>query len=139
MVIRPILSACSVNQRLPSGPATMPLGLLPGAMPTENSVTTPAVVIRPIRLPSYSVNQRLPSGPARCRRARHAADADRELGDHASVVIRPIRLPSVSVNQRLPSGPAVMIVEAAVAGDAGENSVTTPAGVMRPIRLPSPR
>ncbi len=31
----------------------------------ENSVTTPAVVIRPIWLaPLASVNQRLPSGPA---------------------------------------------------------------------------
>ena len=34
-------------------------------MGTGNSVTTPAVVIRPILLPADSVNQRLPSGPGR--------------------------------------------------------------------------
>ena len=34
------------------------------AVGTGNSVTTPAVVIRPILLPLISVNQRLPSGPA---------------------------------------------------------------------------
>ena len=33
-------------------------------MPVENSVTSPAGVIRPIRSPVCSVNQRLPSGPA---------------------------------------------------------------------------
>ena len=53
----------SVNQRLPSGPAAIPNRPLP-AVRTGNSVTTPAVVIRPILLPPPSVNQRLPSGPA---------------------------------------------------------------------------
>ena len=48
---------------MPSGPAAMPKGLLL-AVGMGNSVMTPAVVIRPILLPSYSVNQRLPSGPA---------------------------------------------------------------------------
>ena len=33
-------------------------------MPALNSVTTPAGVIRPIRLPLIPVNHRLPSGPA---------------------------------------------------------------------------
>ena len=33
-------------------------------MPSENSVTTPAGVIRAMRLPARSVNQMLPSGPA---------------------------------------------------------------------------
>jgi hypothetical protein len=33
-------------------------------MPVENSVITPEVVIRPMRLAAASVNQRLPSGPA---------------------------------------------------------------------------
>ena len=64
-VIRPIRSPnSSVNQRLPSGPAVIPTGLLPAVMPVANSVTAPAGVIRPIRLPTCSVNQRLPSGPA---------------------------------------------------------------------------
>ncbi len=57
-----------MNQRLPSGPAAIPVVLLPGVIPAEYSVTVPAGVIRPIPIPStplkYSVNQRLPSGPA---------------------------------------------------------------------------
>src|SRR5205809_52725 len=62
-VMRPILlPACSVNQRLPSGPAAIPIGLL--AVETENSVNVPLGLMRPILLPSNSVNQRLPSGPA---------------------------------------------------------------------------
>jgi hypothetical protein len=52
----------SVNQRLPSEAATMPVGLLP-ALGMANSVTCPAGVIRPMLLPARSVNQRLPSGP----------------------------------------------------------------------------
>jgi hypothetical protein len=64
-VIRPILlPVASVNQRLPSGPAAIPFGLLPPEMPVENSVTAPLGVIRPILLELNSVNQRLPSGPA---------------------------------------------------------------------------
>ena len=63
-VIRPIRSGnCSVNQRLPSGPAVISAGWPPGVMPAENSVITPAGVIRPIRPARDSVNQRLPSGP----------------------------------------------------------------------------
>src|SRR5262249_44566976 len=70
VVIRPIrLPPGSVNHRLPSGPAVMPLGYARRLMPALNSVTTPSGVIRPIRslaprsLPR-SVNQTLPSGPA---------------------------------------------------------------------------
>ncbi len=64
-VIRPIrLPSNSVNQRLPSGPAAIPVGRAAGGDAGGNSVTTPAGVIRPIRLPENSVNQRLPSGPA---------------------------------------------------------------------------
>ena len=40
-----------------------PDGMLP-AVGMANSVTMPAVVIRPILLHRFSVNQRLPSGPA---------------------------------------------------------------------------
>src|SRR5207244_7692374 len=46
-----------------SGPAVIPKGSL-AAVGMGNSVTAPAVVIRPILLPSSSVNQRAPSGPA---------------------------------------------------------------------------
>src|SRR5450755_1196522 len=57
-------------------------------------------------------------------------------------VIRPILLglASASVNQRLPSGPNVMsfgwlVPDWLLAGATG-NSVTLPAGVMRPILFP---
>src|SRR5947209_16081124 len=64
-VIRPIalvVTLCSVNQRLPSGPAAMNTGERPGSV--ENSVIDPFGVIRPIALVlPRSVNQRLPSGP----------------------------------------------------------------------------
>lgn len=51
VVIREMLFVASaVNQRWlsPGGPATIDFGLLPGVMPAENSVTTPAGVMRPI-------------------------------------------------------------------------------------------
>src|SRR5580692_3408091 len=58
-VMRPILPAIgSVNQRLPSGPDVMEYG----SPATGNSVTTPAVLARPI-MPWPSVNQMFPSGP----------------------------------------------------------------------------
>src|SRR6266700_3304691 len=63
-VMRPILlPSTSVNQRLPSGPAVIPSGVL---LPFErgNSLMVPPGLMRPILLPSISVNQRLPSGPA---------------------------------------------------------------------------
>ena len=41
----------------------MPPGFAPGLRPALNSVTTPAGVMRPIRLPVCSENQMLPSGP----------------------------------------------------------------------------
>lgn len=42
-VIRPILfPSLSANQRLPSGPATIRNGRLPGVMPAENSVIVTA-------------------------------------------------------------------------------------------------
>src|ERR1700676_4356090 len=62
VVIRPILPP-SVNQRAPSGPATMSRGYLPGHG-SGNSVIWPPVVIPPILLPSASVNHNAPSGPA---------------------------------------------------------------------------
>src|SRR5437763_734208 len=58
-----LLPPCSVNQRLPSGPAVIPSGPLP-YVGRGNSVIMPLVLMRPILLPSGSVNQRLPSGPA---------------------------------------------------------------------------
>ena len=85
-----------MNQRLPSGPAAIPSGKLSAGMPAENSVTTPAGVIRPIRLPSSSVNQRLPSGPAVISSGALPAVMPAENSVMTpAVVIRPIRLPFV--------------------------------------------
>src|ERR1700674_5824989 len=52
----------STNQRLPSGPVTIPRGAL-SAVGMANSVRVPAGVMRAILLEEASVNQRLPSGP----------------------------------------------------------------------------
>ena len=61
-VMRPS-PARSVNHRLPSGPTAMPEGDAFG-VGVAKSVTTPAVVMRPMRLATGSVNHKLPSGPA---------------------------------------------------------------------------
>ena len=50
-VIRPMrLPVCSVNHRLPSGPAVIPVGAAAAAQAPVNSVTVPAGVMRPMRL-----------------------------------------------------------------------------------------
>src|SRR5262249_1937617 len=56
-----LLAPRSVNQRLPSGPTTMPPGMAPTA--NGNSLIAPVGEMRPILFPVSSVNQRLPSGP----------------------------------------------------------------------------
>jgi hypothetical protein len=62
-LILPILpTPASVNQRLPSGPVVMKLGVLL-LEEVANSVMVPEGVTLPILLPLFSVNQRLPSGP----------------------------------------------------------------------------
>lgn len=53
----------SVIQRLPSGPAVIPLGLLL-AVGIEYSVEEPALVTEATLLVAPSVNQRFPSGPS---------------------------------------------------------------------------
>ena len=81
--MRPIrLPTCSVNQRLPSGPAVMPAGSLPALMPTGNSVITPAVVMRPIRFADELGEPEVAVRPRRCRPEPHTCPrgADRELG-----------------------------------------------------------
>jgi len=75
VLMRPISPGTPVNHKAPSGPATIPVAVacvlaVPGFDPAGggtagrgNSVTTPAVVIRPIS-PGMPVNQSAPSGPA---------------------------------------------------------------------------
>jgi len=64
-----------------------------------------------------------------------AGDAGAELGDDA--LGRDPADPAADIvgEQRLPSGPAVMSVSWLLAEVPALNSVTTPSGVIRPIRL----
>ena len=107
-VMRPIVPATLVNQRLPSGPAMISLGSLGSLLSAErgNSVMAPCMVMRPIFWLEDSVNQRFPSGPAVIPKGSLIG-----VGRGNSVmapcgVTRPISL--FSVNQRFPSGPAVI-------------------------------
>src|SRR5437868_355894 len=105
-----MLSFC-VNQRLPSGPAAIDSGSAPG---NENSVMTPAGVIRPMRCASYSVNQRLPSDPVAMLVGEDGNVSIVNSSIAPAGVIRPILLWTGpdngprSTNQRLPSGPFVI-------------------------------
>ena len=102
-----------MNHRLPSGPAVMCDGWRSG-IGRLNSVTTPAGVIRPIRLPRYSVNHRLPSGPAVIPNGSLSNENPGVTPPVNSVttpagVTRPIRPGlATSVNQTLPSGPSAI-------------------------------
>lgn len=140
-VIRPTEAAArSVNQILPSGPAVMRKG--PFGPVSANSVIPPATVILPIRSPppdvppfsskspSNSVNQRLRYGPSAMN------FGDPPLGTAYSAitpdgVILPILL-DCSVNHTVPSGPAQMPT-GWLSWAGRENSVITPAVVIRPI------
>src|SRR5688500_5367536 len=95
-----------VNQRFPSEPAVMSSGRLNG-VGIENSVITPAGVIRPMLFPLV-VNQRLPSGPAVIPAGRLAGvGMSKKPLNSPRGVPRAIELASLSVTHRLPSGPAV--------------------------------
>src|SRR6185436_13422136 len=88
-------------------------------------VTTPAVDIRPIRLPVCSVNHIAPSGPAAMPYGPLFDLGSGYSVTTPSVVIRPIRLPMRSVNHRAPSGPAARPVGWLLAVGTGY-SVTDP-------------
>src|SRR5207302_1222532 len=136
-VIRPTLFPfCSVNHRLPSIPAAIDPGWLP-AVGTANSVSVPAVVILPILFPSNSVNQRFPSGPepTPCGLPFTVGSAYSANITPAELIL-PILFARASVNHRFPSGPAV-IQNAPLLGVVMPNSVTVPAGVIRPIAPPA--
>ena len=110
-VIRPmLLRRCSVNHRLPSGPAVMPQGPLP-AVGVGNSAKTPAVVTRPILELSSSVNHRFPSGPAVIPRgsgSKWPRGMRNSVMTPAGVILPILSAYDPSVNHRFPSGPAVM-------------------------------
>src|SRR4051794_39207191 len=120
------------NQRLPSGPAVIPLMRVEKKSPDAgNVVTTPAGVIRPIDAGGPPlVNHRLPSGPV-VMASGLAMPVPTKYDTTPAGVIRPIEFESLLVNQMLPSGPAVM--PPGVLIDGSVNGVTTPAGVIRRI------
>src|SRR5262249_31791617 len=149
----------SVNQRLPSGPVVMPLGVPFGSAPVGivNSVTVPVVLIRPIFPPKIgwlvvgsktggwllgrsvvgllafiSVNQSAPSGTAVIELGLKPVVGKRNSVTTPLVVMRPIWKPFTSVNQRLPSEPTTML-RGELPGVGIANSATTPLGVIRPI------
>ena len=106
--IRPMALAPSANQRLPSGPAAIPTGALPGLRPVLNSVICPTVLTRPIAaVVPVPVNHREPSGPAAIWRGLLPGLRPSLNSVIAPAgVMRPISvLAPLSVNQRLPSGP----------------------------------
>jgi hypothetical protein len=88
----------------------MYLGRLFGLIPALNSVTAPGGVMRPMRPPKISANHRLPSEPVAMPNGL------------ASGLI-----PSPSGPAAMPSGPLLGVIPS-------PNSVTTPSGVMRPMR-----
>ena len=110
-MISPILlPPISVNQRLPSGPAVIPEGMLPAVGIGElgdgvrSSGDLADLVAAVLGEPEVAV------GPGRDPVGQAEAAGSGELGDDCAVgVIRPILLAgSCSVNQRLPSGPAAI-------------------------------
>src|ERR1700682_528405 len=143
-LIRPtVFPPDSVNQIFRSGPAAKPYARLPSGR--ANVVITPLGVILPMAplsgepLVVDCVNHRLPSGPATIALSENSSSAPYRysvmtpLGVTFAIALnRPD-----STNQRLPSGPAT-ISRGPLDGPLGiGNSVTAPAGVIRPI-LPTP-
>ncbi len=132
VVIRPISPGTPVNHKAPSGPAVIPVAVagvlaVPGDDPAGGgtagrgySVTTPAVVIRPIS-PGMPVNQSAPSGPVVIA-VGWGVVAAVPAGDPAgggtegkanwvttpAGVMPPIWPDAFSANQRLPSEPVVI-------------------------------
>ena len=135
-VICPIwLAVDSVNQRLPSGPVTIPAGPL-GFVGVAYSSMAPDGVILPIWSASRSVNQRAPSGPGAIQNGplEWVGMLNSAKGPTGGVN-RPIWLAACSVNQRFPSGPAAIPV-GPLSSVGISNGVTSPAEVTRTTRLP---
>src|SRR2546422_9944825 len=106
MVILTIFPTCTVNHKLPSGPAVISTG--PPPLGTEYSVIIPVVVILPILSVPYSANHRLPSGPVVIPFMLVPLVGSGYAVTAPAVVILPILSSKYSANQRLPSGPLVM-------------------------------
>jgi hypothetical protein len=137
MAMRPtLLALVSVNHTALCDIVIAP-GLALGEIPWENSVTTPAGVMRPILFAEFSVNQILPSGPAVMSTSPAFAVMPLEYSVIVPLgVIYPMRFPNSSVNHTLPSGPRVTSCTATSPGERPlVKSVTTPPVVTLPIAL----
>src|SRR5437899_1390464 len=94
-----------VNQRFPSGPATIWVGVwTPLPM---NTVTSPVGVMRPIERSPLLANHRLPSGPG-AMPVGYDNGLVTKFENTPAGVTRPIEPPLRLVNHRLPSGPVVI-------------------------------
>src|SRR2546425_7392711 len=93
----------AVNQSAPSGPVVISLGRLP-APGTWNSLTLPAVVMRPIS-PPRSTNQSAPSGPAVIPNGEAPEVGMGNSLQLPPVVTRPVLLPLTSVDPSAPAQP----------------------------------
>src|SRR6266851_293406 len=128
---------CSVNHRLPSGAEVRPKGVLAGVL-TGNSVTTPAVVMRPILPPgTFSVNQRFLSEPIVSPQGSLAGVIPTSKVVTAPVVglsrATALAAEVSSVNQRLPSGPCTML--AGSTQPCGQLGLWPP-GTLYPVTAP---
>src|SRR5947199_373797 len=99
------LALHSVNQRLASSTGATPGALELAAVGVENSVTTPAVVMRATLDVLLSANQRLPSGPVAIPIGREFAVGIGNSVNVPAVVMRPILPVPLLVNHSAPSEP----------------------------------
>ena len=140
VVMRPIWSPLArVNHRAPSGPAVMPMA----PPPPPNSVMPPSVVMRPIFPLTVSVNHTAPSGPAVMPRGKFTTVL---RPNSISDALMAASLPANGSMRRIASNLSVVKYSLLSAPFAklrpvtSGNSVTTPAGVIRPPvnhKLPS--
>jgi hypothetical protein len=99
----------SLNHMLPSTPAAISHGADAG-VGTGNSVTAPAISIRPILLPIRCVNHMAPSGPGAMPLGAAPGMGRRKSVTAPEGVIRATLLPLDSVDHMLPSGPRAMLL-----------------------------
>src|SRR6516164_1248708 len=97
-----------VNHTLPSGPAATAQQFVPIEAGNGNSVTPPAVVMRPMVSVLYSANHSEPSGPGSMIPGNAAAVGTANSVTVPDRVTRAILSASPSATQIFPSGPAVM-------------------------------
>src|SRR5579864_7554540 len=101
----------SANHKLPSGVEVMSCGRAIG-VGVVNSVTTPVIVIRPMRLAARSVNHMLPSAPVVMSATlpfgsfEWVGTSNSSIAPEVTLILATL-LPYNSVSQIFPSGPDV--------------------------------